>query len=135
MKIHSVPYLLLDCITCGACSPATLAQISVIERRPFLHTTSQHNNRYGIVRHSGFSEVIAVFLLVFQIFDLIAGMLLIYLIFYYLFQRKPNIASIRAVLQGITAKRVLTFLLAVLGAITVIVPFMQFLISMIVGKQ
>jgi len=86
------------------------------------------------IRHSMFPEVIAVFLLTFQTLALLVGVLIICLVFYGLYQAKLTKESIRAFLQMITTKNVFTFLLAVLGAITVIVPFIQFVLFLITGK-
>src|SRR5260221_3175606 len=87
------------------------------------------------IRHSMFPEVIAIFLLSFQILALLVGVLIIYLGFYGLYQAKPTKESINAFLQMINAKNVFTFLLAVLGAITVIVSFIQLVLSLITGKH
>lgn len=88
-----------------------------------------------VIKHGTYPRIVAVFLLFFQILALFNGALLIYLVFFILYQAKHTKESIRAFLQMVTVKSVFTFLLAVLGAITAIVPFIQLVLSLITGKR
>jgi hypothetical protein len=88
-----------------------------------------------VIRKGGYVEVIAVFLLSFQILALLNGVIVIYLVFSTLYQVKLTKEAGRAFIQMVTVKNVFTFLLAILGAITVIVPFIQLVLSFATGKH
>lgn len=91
--------------------------------------------RLATTKHNQYTEFARIFLVIFQILDLLIGMLMIYAVFYTLYLTKPTRESLRAFLRIVTVSKVFTFLLALLGAITVIVPFIQFMLSFILNRH
>ena len=70
-----------------------------------------------------------------SILCLLMGINAIYQLSYELYKANLTLESVRAFVKLLTARNIITFLLALIGAITVIVPFIQLIIFLLTGKH